>query len=683
LRFVCSIPAGVVRDARFQKDLAMFYKMPPQFILWKSVSQMPPAKPRKVPCDATGQPTNHLDPDGFMTYEEAVSVAEQGGFFVGFVLTDKDPYFLFDLDDVRDPVSGAWDAESKMLQGAGSMAVQFGDKASARDLWTADVVKLSQFFPSPGGDAFDHSSADAALMAHLAFWTGKDYQRMQKLFEGSGLMRDKFKNRPDYRMNTITGAIAGCRNVYSVANKPATPAALSSELMTVHDQQKYFEGVVYVADRNEVMLAHGGFIKPQAFRARFGGYEFLIGQDKRPTTNAFEALTENRIIRQTKADTTTYRPDLPFGQIINDAGVLAVNVYKPPHTDPAPVVAPDDAKPFLDLIAVNFPDSEDQAILLDWLAWVIQNPGKIARWSPVLQGTHGCGKGLISRAVQYCVGDDHTAIVTPENLADNFNGYLVDRCLIAVDEIGEHSKKSLIEISERLKPLISDTRISIRAMRRDARTMPNTSNWFFTTNYLGSMFADDPRERRWCPFVSALQTPADLPAAAFYGDYVKWFDNGGNEVVRGFLAHRVVTDFPNRAPVTTSTEMARDAAESDIVRLIREMVRDDAMGFRDGFLSSTALRIAIREEGLSEPKGRWFADHVRRAGFPESFRSRNPILAESFHLPGYDPSRDSTTRVTIYHTPDNDGSVTAYLAAQRFPETPKIGTSMTEILHVR
>jgi len=86
----------------------LFDTMPPQFILWKSVPDMPPKKPRKVPCDAQGNATDPHDPTKFMDYQTAVTLAAQCGFFVGFVLTKNDPYFLFDLDDVRDAATGEY-----------------------------------------------------------------------------------------------------------------------------------------------------------------------------------------------------------------------------------------------------------------------------------------------------------------------------------------------------------------------------------------------------------------------------------------------------------------------------------------------------------------------------------------------------------------------------------------------
>ena len=41
----------------------------------------------------------------------------------------------------------------------------------------------------------DHSRADAALVAHLGWWTGGDPVRTDRLFRQSGLMRGKWDDR--------------------------------------------------------------------------------------------------------------------------------------------------------------------------------------------------------------------------------------------------------------------------------------------------------------------------------------------------------------------------------------------------------------------------------------------------------------------------------------------------------
>ncbi|MCC8130080.1 MAG: phage/plasmid primase, P4 family [Clostridiales bacterium] len=73
-------------------------------------------------------------------------------------------------------------------------------------LWAGDISG----YQSP-------SEADLALCNLLAFWTGKDAERIDRLFRRSGLMREKW-DRPQsgttYGAITIQKAIDGCKEVY-------------------------------------------------------------------------------------------------------------------------------------------------------------------------------------------------------------------------------------------------------------------------------------------------------------------------------------------------------------------------------------------------------------------------------------------------------------------------------------
>lgn len=61
------------------------------------------------------------------------------------------------------------------------------------------------------------SEADLALCNHLAFWTQKDAQKMDRIFRTSGLMRDKWdklRGQYTYGQKTIEQAILHCVDVY-------------------------------------------------------------------------------------------------------------------------------------------------------------------------------------------------------------------------------------------------------------------------------------------------------------------------------------------------------------------------------------------------------------------------------------------------------------------------------------
>jgi hypothetical protein len=74
-------------------------------------------------------------------------------------------------------------------------------------LWNGDVSRHGS-----------RSEADLALCAHLAFWTNRDADRMDRLFRQSGLFRPKWDSRrgtETYGGRTIATAIAGCAEGYT------------------------------------------------------------------------------------------------------------------------------------------------------------------------------------------------------------------------------------------------------------------------------------------------------------------------------------------------------------------------------------------------------------------------------------------------------------------------------------
>ncbi len=75
-------------------------------------------------------------------------------------------------------------------------------------LWNGDISAYQS-----------QSEADLALCRELAYWTGRDPQRIDNLFRCSGLMRDKWGRRwgdSNYGQKTIDLACKSCNRVYKV-----------------------------------------------------------------------------------------------------------------------------------------------------------------------------------------------------------------------------------------------------------------------------------------------------------------------------------------------------------------------------------------------------------------------------------------------------------------------------------
>ena len=77
-----------------------------------------------------------------------------------------------------------------------------------------------------GSDDGDHSRADFRLCCSLAFWTGCDEGRIDRLFRLSGLYRSDKWERDDYRRRTIARAIDATSEVYDPQRKASTLAVV-------------------------------------------------------------------------------------------------------------------------------------------------------------------------------------------------------------------------------------------------------------------------------------------------------------------------------------------------------------------------------------------------------------------------------------------------------------------------
>lgn len=103
-----------------------------------------------------------------------------------------------------------------------SVATKFGEKASFQDLWEKNDKVLGKMWPDEKRE-FDASSADSSLAMRLAFWTGRDCERIERLMKSSGLVRDKYE-RKDYLARTIIRAVARCSEIYIDKEQAPTPA---------------------------------------------------------------------------------------------------------------------------------------------------------------------------------------------------------------------------------------------------------------------------------------------------------------------------------------------------------------------------------------------------------------------------------------------------------------------------
>lgn len=521
------------------------------------------------------------------------------------VPVSTDPADAVPFLDVTDPAwNGPLDDDELikiMCASKGGIGAAFGDSATVADLWEARPDILGKVYPSTTGDAFDHSSADQAMFNHLAFYTGKNTARMDRLFRRSGLMREKYDKRPDYRSETMSKAVRSTRNVYARPRQLTVPLATPGtdptavmgdgrEFIGIAELPDYFKGCVYVELDERVMIPGGRLLKKTQFDVVYGGHQFAMSFDgSKPTMSAWEAFTVNRAVRFPKVQRTCFKPRAPSGVIINEA----VNIF---HAEEIRTID-DDPAPFLDLLRRLLPNPRDREILLSWMAALVQYQGKKFLWSPVIQGTNGNGKSTIGEVLSYAIGDRYSWTPEAESITKQFNPFLGNRIFINVEEIHMFER---LEMLEKLKNYITGKKVEIEKKGIDAgMNRDYCANWFFCTNHRDAIIKDK-NDRRFSIFYTAQQSREDMERDGLLTDnYLpklwQWLEADGFAIMRHYLLNYAIADEFNPAtncviaPATSSTQDAISNSYGVAEQYVIDAIESDVPGFRGGWLSSWAV----------------------------------------------------------------------------------------------
>lgn len=568
------------------------------------------------------------------------------------------------VEEYNGPKDDADLLRAAMASGQKNAGARFGTDITFADLWTADAAKLAKKWPSDKDD-FGHSEADAALASHLAYWTGKNHERIRELMFQSDLVRAKWEEREDYLETTIMKATSVVTNVAkgrdpiplpgSQAPEPApvtngAPSDLDPNLVTagaafyaprlraagreylgVDDQVHYFQRCVYISDLHKIWTPGNGALLDKArFDVRYGGYVFALdAENRKTTTSPFEALTSSRLFECPQVDRPAFRPEYGAGEIIVEAGQTLVNTYFPVNT---PRKA-GDVGPFMRHMAKLFPVERDLQIILTYMASLVQNPGVKFQWWPVIQGCEGNGKTLLLRVLTHCVGERYAHLVNPEAMAktgNQFNSWIQGHLLLGIEEIYVNNRRDFLDT---FKTVVTDDRNAMEAKGGDQKTGDNRLNGILNTNHPDGVPINTD-SRRYAIFYTPQQSVDDLVRDGMLGDYFPdlydWLygrrayaecgHNHGlaiiNEYLRTFQcaaeldpAHKCV-----RAPETSSTKAALTASLGRVEQEILEAVSEGRVGFRGGWISSVFMSRLLDDLHVTVPR-RKYREILERVGY--------------------------------------------------------------------
>ena len=326
-----------------------------------------------------------------------------------------------------------------------------------------------------------------------------------------------------------------------------------------------------------------------------------------------------------KADTATYVVGEPLlvTEKTKKGDTTQLNLWRPSDFVPATNVSDADVEPWLRHMKLIFGEGGSLDHILNVLSFWAQKRGHKINHAVVVYGeTQGTGKDSCFVPLMRFLGDNNVKNISPSDIIGQFNPFLCAE-LVVVNEMNNFKSR---ETMDRMKSWLAAPPWMITINMKFAQPfhIPNRMNCLIYTNHADALRMEDSDRRFWV-HECLLTTPM---SAAYYDALYKFYDNGGCEMVIGWLMQRDISAFnPKVAPPMTNAKREMiNAGLPEPIRWLRKLFAEDG----EGFASRTVVTVAEVKRMASKrdwgvPDGindKTFMAALRAEGFEAAPRMR-------------------------------------------------------------
>lgn len=265
----------------------------------------------------------------------------------------------------------------------------------------------------------------------------------------------------------------------------------------------------------------------------------------------------------------------------------------------------------------------EQKLLLSWLAYVVQNPGKRVNWAVLLQGTEGDGKSFFAFLLRAVMGIPNVSMLNASSFKNDFTGWAVGQCVLAVEELRLQGE-SKFDILNKIKPFITNSVIEIHAKGKTQFDAENTTNYMLFTNFRDALPLDD-NDRRYFVLFSQWQSREALGAFKrqnpdYYLNLYGAIAESAPAIRKWLLDLDLDEEFDPQgdAPLTEAHDIMVHAAMPAELKSVKEIIAaGEHADICDELLNITRLASEMNTTGLEIPNtNRWNSILAKAGWFP-------------------------------------------------------------------
>ncbi|KAA6383091.1 MAG: hypothetical protein EZS28_021384 [Streblomastix strix] len=238
---------------------------------------------------------------------------------------------------------------------------------------------------------------------------------------------------------------------------------------------------------------------------------------------------------------------------------------------------------YLDLIKETIAAGDERVYeyILNWIAWMIQNPGKKSRAAMVLQGRQGIGKTRFIDVIAELTSRYSCPNITNiDQFTGRFNSVVESKIFAILNEIMNYndSKKGVATI---MKSIISDLTIRINEKNQPKRTAENVMNIIYVTNADIPVQLDiDDRRHLVCACKTVHQVTEERKEDAdYFNELSQSYIQEFYENLMTFFLEIDISQFnPTLIPMTEAKKQLINVSRSPIDDVIMEHYKQFKQG---------------------------------------------------------------------------------------------------------
>ncbi len=273
------------------------------------------------------------------------------------------------------------------------------------------------------------------------------------------------------------------------------------------------------------------------------------------------------------------------GEFLDGEGGGRYNIWRQSGVEPKA----GDVQPFIEHMAYLFPDETERGHVLDYMALLVQRPAEKINFALLVRGRQGTGKSWLGLLMERIIGSPN--VVRPNNseVTSNWTAWTEGAQLAIIEELMALGR---LEVSNRLKPIITDTTLRIEDKGCKLYSIPNRLNLLAFTNHDDAL-PIERHDRRWLVvFSSAVPNEP-----SYYERIFSFLDGDGPSAVKQWLIDRAVGLRPKGvAPLTRGKEQMRRSTMGEMEQYLLDLVTECASPFDFDLVGLNDLIAALPED---------------------------------------------------------------------------------------